>query len=247
MAALMAVFKARGCAVEIPAIMNDTVATLVALRYSEPDTRIGIILGTGTNAAYQEQIKRYVCVVVFLVEVVVVVVVVMVVVLTVVLLAVVIAVIAVMVVRRGFKSTAAQWQDRLPPGLSRPCCAIKHSACVGELRVWTQQPRPAWNRALNPGPLHVRGCRIETLPSGFKGRSDSMLINTEWGDFFSPALPCCEEDAWIDASSVNPGHGRLEKVRSAAMPCLPQARAGDGWVQAGVCRCWDWAKVGKLE
>lgn len=43
---------------EIPAILNDTVATLIALRYAEPATQLGIILGTGTNAAYQERIDR---------------------------------------------------------------------------------------------------------------------------------------------------------------------------------------------
>lgn len=56
--ALQCVFRARGRAVEIPAILNDTVATLIALRYAEPATQLGIILGTGTNAAYQERIDR---------------------------------------------------------------------------------------------------------------------------------------------------------------------------------------------
>lgn len=58
MGALQCVFQARGRAVEIPAILNDTVATLIALRYAEPATQLGIILGTGTNAAYQERIDR---------------------------------------------------------------------------------------------------------------------------------------------------------------------------------------------
>ena len=57
-AALVAAFAARGAAVTIPAIMNDTVATLVALRYTDPATRAGIILGTGTNCAYLERIER---------------------------------------------------------------------------------------------------------------------------------------------------------------------------------------------
>lgn len=39
-----------------------------------------------------------------------------------------------------------------------------------------------------------------------------MVVNTEWGDFFAASLPVCEEDDWVDAASVNPGRGRLEKV-----------------------------------
>lgn len=39
--------------------MNDTVSTLVALRYAEPDTALGIILGTGTNCAYLERVDRF--------------------------------------------------------------------------------------------------------------------------------------------------------------------------------------------
>ncbi|KAL6769018.1 HXK1 [Auxenochlorella protothecoides x Auxenochlorella symbiontica] len=111
--ALQYVFQARGRAVEIPAILNDTVATLIALRYAEPATQLGIILGTGTNAAYQERIDR-----------------------------------------------------------------------------------------------------IKTLDPGFKGRSEHMVVNTEWGDFFAASLPVCEEDDWVDAASVNPGRGRLEKLVS---------------------------------
>ena len=43
---------------QIPVILNDTVSTLIALRYSEPDTALGIILGIGTNCAYLERIDR---------------------------------------------------------------------------------------------------------------------------------------------------------------------------------------------
>ena len=38
--------------------MNDTVGTLVAYAYSDPKTFMGVILGTGTNAAYVEDIKQ---------------------------------------------------------------------------------------------------------------------------------------------------------------------------------------------
>lgn len=56
--ALSKVFQSRGIAVKIPALMNDTVATLVALHYSEPSTCMGIILGTGTNCAYVEAVSN---------------------------------------------------------------------------------------------------------------------------------------------------------------------------------------------
>lgn len=52
--ALRRELAAQGVEAEVPAVMNDTVATLVALRYSQPDTQLGIILGTGTNCAYLE-------------------------------------------------------------------------------------------------------------------------------------------------------------------------------------------------
>lgn len=54
--ALSTVFQSRGIRIKIPALMNDTVATLIALRYSEPSTCMGIILGTGTNCAYIEAV-----------------------------------------------------------------------------------------------------------------------------------------------------------------------------------------------
>ncbi|EFN54251.1 hypothetical protein CHLNCDRAFT_135795 [Chlorella variabilis] len=55
-AALRAELAAEGLpGAVVPAVMNDTVATLVALRYREPDTQLGIILGTGTNCAYLER------------------------------------------------------------------------------------------------------------------------------------------------------------------------------------------------
>eukprot|EP00887_Chlorella_sp_A99_P006231 scaffold3.g6231.t1 len=55
---LRAAFAAAGREVRVPAILNDAVATLVALRYSEPATQLGIILGTGTNCAYLERVER---------------------------------------------------------------------------------------------------------------------------------------------------------------------------------------------
>jgi len=58
--ALKSAFNARGIDAQIPALMNDTVATLVALKYAEPSTQVGIILGTGTNCAYLEKTERIV-------------------------------------------------------------------------------------------------------------------------------------------------------------------------------------------
>ena len=48
-------------------------------------------------------------------------------------------------------------------------------------------------------------CRIPKLPSGYRGRSSEMIINSEWGDFKGPCLPSLPEDLWVDCSSVNPG------------------------------------------
>ncbi|KAI8149605.1 hexokinase-domain-containing protein [Fennellomyces sp. T-0311] len=41
--------------VNIAAIVNDAVGALMALAYNQPDTAIGVILGTGTNACYYEK------------------------------------------------------------------------------------------------------------------------------------------------------------------------------------------------
>ena len=40
------------------AVINDTVGTLLAHAYESPNSRIGVILGTGTNAAYIEQCSK---------------------------------------------------------------------------------------------------------------------------------------------------------------------------------------------
>lgn len=42
----------------ITAIINDTTGTLMASRYINPETKIGVIFGTGCNAAYVEQVKN---------------------------------------------------------------------------------------------------------------------------------------------------------------------------------------------
>ncbi|KAJ1726239.1 hypothetical protein LPJ61_005327 [Coemansia biformis] len=49
-------FQRHHVAVEIVAVVNDTVGTLMTSAYSFPDTQMGIIFGTGTNAAYWENL-----------------------------------------------------------------------------------------------------------------------------------------------------------------------------------------------
>ncbi|KAL7753074.1 hexokinase [Sorochytrium milnesiophthora] len=49
-------FDKKGLKIEITAIVNDTVGTLVARAYPKPNTVMGVILGTGTNAAYIEDL-----------------------------------------------------------------------------------------------------------------------------------------------------------------------------------------------
>jgi hexokinase len=43
--------------IELEAIINDTTGTLIASQYVRPQTKIGVILGTGCNAAYLEDIS----------------------------------------------------------------------------------------------------------------------------------------------------------------------------------------------
>ncbi|CDH56207.1 hexokinase 2 [Lichtheimia corymbifera JMRC:FSU:9682] len=51
-------FSRKKVPVNIAAIVNDTVGTLMALGYRQPETAIGVILGTGTNACYYEKIDK---------------------------------------------------------------------------------------------------------------------------------------------------------------------------------------------
>lgn len=53
---LDAAFARKGLKIEIKAIVNDTVGTLIAHAYTDPQTYISVILGTGTNAAYVEKV-----------------------------------------------------------------------------------------------------------------------------------------------------------------------------------------------
>ena len=40
------------------AILNDTTGTLMSCAWKEPKCRIGLILGTGTNACYLENVEK---------------------------------------------------------------------------------------------------------------------------------------------------------------------------------------------
>uniref|UniRef100_A0A915HRN7 Phosphotransferase n=1 Tax=Romanomermis culicivorax TaxID=13658 RepID=A0A915HRN7_ROMCU len=44
--------------IDVVALLNDTVGTLMALAYSDHDCQIGVIVGTGSNACYMERIAR---------------------------------------------------------------------------------------------------------------------------------------------------------------------------------------------
>lgn len=48
----------RNLHLRVTAICNDTVGTLISRSYSDPKTAVGIILGTGCNAAYMENVSR---------------------------------------------------------------------------------------------------------------------------------------------------------------------------------------------
>ena len=47
--------SSRGINLKVKALANDTVGTMEAAAYAYPDTTMGVILGTGTNAAYIEK------------------------------------------------------------------------------------------------------------------------------------------------------------------------------------------------
>ncbi|KAF9329998.1 glucokinase [Podila minutissima] len=51
-------FKRKNLPIVVSAIINDTVGTLVSHAYVSPSTKIGVILATGTNAAYIERVSE---------------------------------------------------------------------------------------------------------------------------------------------------------------------------------------------
>lgn len=44
--------------IKLTALINDTTGTLIASHYVDPTTKIGVIFGTGCNAAYMETVKN---------------------------------------------------------------------------------------------------------------------------------------------------------------------------------------------
>ncbi|KAJ3086531.1 hexokinase A [Quaeritorhiza haematococci] len=55
---LQEAFLRKDLNIQVTALVNDTVGTLVAHAYADPQTKVGVILGTGTNAAYVENIEH---------------------------------------------------------------------------------------------------------------------------------------------------------------------------------------------
>mmetsp|Transcript_118 Transcript_118/g.274 ORF Transcript_118/g.274 Transcript_118/m.274 type:complete len:948 (+) Transcript_118:177-3020(+) len=55
---LDAALKRTGFEAKLVALINDTVGTLMSCAYTDPQTLIGVILGTGTNAAYREKVEN---------------------------------------------------------------------------------------------------------------------------------------------------------------------------------------------
>ncbi|XP_041477382.1 hexokinase-2-like isoform X2 [Lytechinus variegatus] len=50
--------KRKGVAIDVIALVNDTTGTLMSCAYSDHNTYVGLILGTGTNACYMEDVNK---------------------------------------------------------------------------------------------------------------------------------------------------------------------------------------------
>ncbi|CAL4895379.1 unnamed protein product [Urochloa decumbens] len=111
-AELQMAMEKHGVDMRVSALINDTVGTLAAGRYNDEDVVIGVILGTGSNAAYVEE-----------------------------------------------ASAIPKFEGELP-------------------------------------------------------KSGNMVINTEWGNFYSSCLPITEYDQALDEESLNPGEQIFEKLIS---------------------------------
>ncbi|KAI9337557.1 hexokinase-domain-containing protein [Obelidium mucronatum] len=57
-ALLQAAFKRKKLNIAVTALVNDTIGTLMSHAYIQPSTRVGVILGTETNAAYVEKMEN---------------------------------------------------------------------------------------------------------------------------------------------------------------------------------------------
>ncbi|XP_062180830.1 hexokinase-7-like [Phragmites australis] len=111
-AELQTAMKKNAVDMRVAALINDTVGTLAAGRYNDEDVIVGVILGTGSNAAYVED-----------------------------------------------ASAIPKLEGELP-------------------------------------------------------KSGNMVINTEWGNFYSSCLPITEYDQALDEESLNPGEQIFEKLIS---------------------------------
>lgn len=114
-AELQTAMEKQGVDMRVAALINDTVGTLAAGRYNDEDVVVGVILGTGSNAAYVEE-----------------------------------------------------------------------ASAIPKLK----------------------------LEGGELPKSGNMVINTEWGNFYSPCLPITEYDQALDEESLNPGEQIFEKLVS---------------------------------
>lgn len=114
-AELQTAMEKQGVDMRVAALINDTVGTLAAGRYNDEDVVVGVILGTGSNAAYVEE-----------------------------------------------------------------------ASAIPKLK----------------------------LEGGELPKSGNMVINTEWGNFYSPCLPITEYDQDLDEESLNPGEQIFEKLVS---------------------------------
>ncbi|KAJ3238694.1 hexokinase A [Chytriomyces hyalinus] len=55
---LQEAFKRKNLNIDVQALVNDTTGTLISHAYIQPSTRVGVILGTGTNCAYVEKMEN---------------------------------------------------------------------------------------------------------------------------------------------------------------------------------------------
>lgn len=55
---LMEACKRRGVDIDVIALVNDTTGTLMSCAYSDHNAYVGLILGTGTNACYMEDVNK---------------------------------------------------------------------------------------------------------------------------------------------------------------------------------------------
>ena len=52
---------------------------------------------------------------------------------------------------------------------------------------------------------------------------ENMIINCEWGNLITVAMPMIDEDRAIDADSVNPNNQHFEKMTAGGLLCVQAA------------------------